>query len=238
MFSFFKPKAPPLLQTDMHLHLLPSLDDGSRSLEESMQMLEALERLGYRRLILTPHHSPICYGYEREVIIEHFEAFSHYLKHKKVKMALKLGAEYYMDEYFLKHLEQAPLLGVNGYILIETSRWMKPLFFNEVIFKLQAQGYRPILAHPERYRYLCEPKQFEALKQMGILLQIDLLSFEGYYGKEAQKKAHCLAKRGWIDFLGSDLHRPHQLPLLEKIPSRRYYRKIFELNRILNEELF
>ena len=122
------------------------------------------------------------------------------------------------------------------YILFETSYYDKPLTLESVIFKIESLGFIPILAHPERYRYLDE-KEYFFLKDKGVLFQCNINSFGGFYGKTAKKKFEYLAKNKMIDFLGSDAHSMKYLHSLEMVLRNRKFHKIVKENPIKNYSL-
>ena len=126
----------------------------------------------------------------------------------------------------------------NKYLLFETSYVSKPLQLEEMIFEIGAVGYTPIMAHPERYRYIKDPlKEYTRLKELGVLFQVNLNSLGGHYGKSAKHLADFLNKEGMIDFLGSDVHHLKQVKTLGHIFQSEDYSTVFENNTIRNHEL-
>ena len=126
----------------------------------------------------------------------------------------------------------------DGYILFETSYVAKPLQFEEMVFAIASAGYKPMLAHPERYRYINDSeKEYTRMKELGIFFQVNINSFGGHYGKDAQKKAAFLSKKGFISFLGSDIHHTKQVETLSIVKTTKEYSNIFKYNTILNHTL-
>ena len=160
-------------------------------------------------------------------------------KEAGIHLEIEAAAEYYLDEGFLKHLHSPDLLTIGGeYLLFETSYIAKPLQFDEILFEIISAGYKPLLAHPERYRYIHDlEKEYNALKKKGVYFQVNVNSFGGHYGKEAKRKANFLNKNGMIDFLGSDVHHIKQVQTLTKMKEKKVYATIFEYNTILNNTL-
>ncbi|HQQ96052.1 MAG TPA: capsular biosynthesis protein [Cyclobacteriaceae bacterium] len=233
MFSFFSRKsaAPsrPLV-TDMHSHLLPGVDDGAQTPEQSFAILDHLISLGYEKIITTPHIMSDYYGNTHESLTSAMHAFEPRLREAGYTIPFTCAAEYYLDEnlYSLVNNKQPLLTFGDRYLLFETNVISEPYQIKEFIFSLTTQGYKPVLAHPERYQYMTLEKA-EDLRDRGVLLQINLLSLTGFYGVPMQKLAERLIERSWVDLLGSDCHTLQQAQLLNKVQQSRSYRKALDL---------
>lgn len=191
--------------TDHHSHILPGVDDGIKTMDESLAILYLMETRGIRKVWLTPH------------VMEDIPNTTLLLKEKfeelqaayRGAMELNLAAEYMMDNLFEEHLEVDDLLllreGNKQYLLVETSCFNPPMNLQSILKHIQAKGYRPLLAHPERYLYM-ETSDYRALKHEGIAFQLNLPSLTGMYGAHAQKKAASLLKAGMYDLTGTDMH--------------------------------
>lgn len=204
--------------TDYHSHLLPGVDDGSESIEESIDILLHIESLGVRTVWLTPH------------IMEEVPSETAHLLNKFKELAavyhgginLRLAAEYMLDLLFEERLEKGDVLplGESGtHLLVETSCFCPPMDFYGLLNHIRQKGYCPVLAHPERYAYMDE-KDYIRLKGCGIKFQLNLPSIAGMYGKEVQQKALKLIEKGMYDVYGNDIHALH--PFLEIISRRSY----------------
>ena len=203
--------------TDWHSHILPGVDDGFQDMEESLGAIRYMEKLGVKNLWLTPH---IMEDYPNDILTLQ-------TKFEELKLAyegdikLHLGSENMLDTLFEERLETNDFLpiGEEGHhVLVETSYFNPPMNMMGLLRQLKQKGYYPVLAHPERYRYMDE-EEYAELKVEGVLFQANYLSLIGAYGATAQKKLEWLLKKGMIDMLGSDLHRLHVLEnLLEKSP--------------------
>jgi len=241
IFSYFKrkEKALPSLKVDMHSHLIPGIDDGPASIKESLEILKHLEQLGYQKVIITPHIMYEGYTNTQETILQGLVELREAVEKENINIHIDAAAEYYIDEGFDRLLDNDELLRISGkYILLETSYIAKPLNFEEVIFKLLSKGYFPILAHPERYRYIKNlDAEYHTLKKHGILFQVNINSFSGHYGKDAQKKALYLSKKGLIDFLGTDIHHLKHFHTLKEIIRTKTFYDIFKHNTIMNDNL-
>jgi tyrosine-protein phosphatase YwqE len=219
MFSIFKKKYPArpvdlsFLQTDMHSHLLPGIDDGATDLANSLELKKGLEDLGYRQFITTPHIMWDMYKNTADSI----GSTLRHLQQEPGQQNIRAGAEYFMDDHFDQLVDSnQPLLTLSGKkVLVEFSFVSPPLSLKEKLFNLQIKGYQPVLAHPERYAFYAANKTvYEELRTIGCLFQINLLSLAGYYGKPSLDLAHYLIGRKYVDFLGSDLHHTRHLECL------------------------
>lgn len=229
----------PALTTDLHSHLIPGIDDGSKSMEESMELLRGLEALGYQKVITTPHIMFDAYKNTPEIIREGLASLRSAAKAEGIEVEIEAAAEYYLDEGFYDHLHGQDVLSIQGkYLLFETSYVSKPLQLEEMIFEIGAAGYTPLMAHPERYRYIKDPHQeYGRLKELGVMFQVNVNSFGGHYGRSAKSLAEFLSKEGMIDFLGSDVHHQRHVETLSAVFCSDSYIAVFENNTIRNEEL-
>ncbi len=243
IFSFFKKreekKRGPLLKVDLHSHLIPGIDDGSKSMEESLSLLKGMEALGYEKVITTPHIMLDAYKNTPETIRNGLRSLREEATKEGIGIEIEAAAEYYLDDGFEDLLKKGDMLSIKGeYLLFETSYFAKPLQLEEMIFSISAAGYIPLMAHPERYRYVKDPlKEYKRFKELGVLFQVNLNSFGGHYGKDAKYKANFLRKEGMIDFLGSDVHHSRQVDTLSDVFVSEAYRDIFNHNTILNDTL-
>lgn len=245
-----EPAAPALagalaaLGADMHSHLLPGLDDGAATLDDSLALLRELRRLGFRRLVMTPHIMGDFYKNTPESIRAALTVLREAAAAQGLDdVVMECAAEYYLDE-FLGHkladgTEMLTFGGAQRYLLFETSYMNEPLNLFETIFEMQAQGYRPVLAHPERYNYFYgRLAEIEKLRRNhGVLLQINLNSLAGYYSPAAQKLAEQLIDAQLVDFVGTDTHHlRHTATLGRKTAVLPYFRKLMDLP-LLNQTL-
>ncbi len=240
MFSFFfghRHPSPNALPADMHSHLLPGVDDGVKTNDEAFAVIDRLMEMGYQKIITTPHIMTDYYGNTSESISNAFQQFLPALKENGYSIPFHCAAEYYLDErlYELAAGKEKLLTFGDRYLLFETNAISEPLQLKEFIFSLTSQGYRPVLAHPERYQYMTLEKA-EDLRNRGVLLQLNLLSLTGYYGPPMQKLAEKLIDRGWVDMLGTDCHNLEQIPFVTKAQNTRAYRKALNLP-LLNHSL-
>jgi len=227
------------LSVDLHSHLIPGIDDGAESFEDSLQLLKAFVALGYKKVITTPHIHP-NYQNTEEKVLERSEQLQNLIAENKIEIDLNVAAEYFVDEDLIDRVKGGDKLLSFGdnYLLIECSFINKPLSFSSDLFTLKSLGYRPLLAHPERYRFLeGSISWLEELKESDILFQVTLGSLVGYYGEEARKVALVLMKKGMVDFLASDLHKMSQVPYLKKGLELRKVHQYCNSGRVLNDSL-
>ncbi len=244
ILSFFRKKKKenqrgPKLRVDLHSHLIPGIDDGSQSVEESLALLQGLEALGYEKLIMTPHIMSDSYPNSAKTILNGLEILKKEAQNNGISLALDAGAEYYLDECFFDEMQKDDIMAVGGrYVLFESSYISKPLQIEEMIFAIGEAGYEPMMAHPERYRYIKNPeKEYRRFKELGVHFQVNINSFGGHYGKQAEGLANFLNEAGMIDFLGSDVHHRKQVDTLSELFYSDVYHNVFENNTIKNDTL-
>lgn len=198
--------------TDWHCHLLPGVDDGVQTMEESLQILSLYEQLGVKEVWLTPHimeDIPNTTEHLRERFSELQAAYSS-------PITLHLAAENMLDNLFEERLEKNDLLplGSDGrHLLVETSCFNPPMGLSNILQRIKAKGYHPVLAHPERYVYMGEP-DYRQLKDMGVKFQLNIPSMAGMYGGRIREKALRLLSDKAIDYTGTDIH---QYDMLQKL---------------------
>lgn len=189
---------------DWHSHILPGVDDGVQTMDEALKILEEYERLGIKEVWLTPHimeDMPNTTAHLRERFAELQAAYSGPLN-------LHLAAENMLDNLFEERLNKNDLLPIGNdgkHLLVETSYFNPPMGLQNILLRIKAKGYYPILAHPERYIYM-EKKDYQQLKKMGVKFQLNLFSLVAAYGTGIRKKADWLMKNGFYDLAGSDIH--------------------------------
>jgi protein-tyrosine phosphatase len=194
---------------DIHSHLLPGIDDGSKDNGDSMALVNKLKEYGFTQFITTPHVLTGVYNNTREGIISAEAATQQFLSGQGITNPFKAAAEYLMDDTFLNLIKSGqPLLTLkDDYVLVEMSYLNPPMQLYDCIYEMQLAGYKPVLAHPERYMfYHLKPEEYTKLKRAGCLFQLNLLSVTGYYGKPVLEIAQKLLNENMIDFTGSDTH--------------------------------
>jgi protein-tyrosine phosphatase len=219
------------LEADMHAHWLPGLDDGAPDLAHSLDLLQRLADLGYRRLWATPHVMADLYPNRSEVILEKLVLVRTAAKEAGLDLQLETAAEYLLDEGFGEKIAAGDLLTLPGnQVLVEMSFVSPPPQLDTYIFQLQTKGYRVIIAHPERYMFYHQDQAvYHRLREKGCALQLNLLSLTGYYGKAVREVGLRLLKEGLVDYLGTDMHhRRHAAELALLLTDR-------SLNKLLHK---
>ena len=188
---------------DSHSHILFGVDDGIKTLEESLAVLKYEESLGVKELWCTPHIMEDMAN-TSEKLKERFEQLQ---QAYQGPIKLMLAAEYMLDTIFEQRLSDRDLLTMDDdTVLVETSTLTPPVGLYETFREIQSAGYRPLFAHPERYRYLNEAS-YERLRKLGIHFQLNLASLVGFYGETVMRKAEWLLEQGYYSAVGSDCHR-------------------------------
>ena len=195
---------------DLHSHLLPGIDDGSKSFEESIKILKKASIEGVTDIVLTPHYiEDTKYNCNNKNKKELFEELKEKIRNENININLYLGNEAYISENYIDLIKQHEIMTINNtrYLLLEFP--LGNMFRNtkEILYELIVAGCIPILAHPERYKiFQRHPDYIEEYLRMGVLLQGNYKSLFGKYGSDAKKTLKYFLKRGWITFLGSDTH--------------------------------
>lgn len=245
MFNFFRRKYTPrpifeALGTDMHCHLVPQVDDGSKCFEESVECLKTLKAVGFNKVYITPHFQHPRFDNDEEDIRRRYQE----MKLRAVEAAVDIemagvAGEYRIDSGFKNRLENPRFLQVAGkYVLVEFSLHQQMMGCDEMIFDLQMKGYDIILAHPERYPYLnVLGSRMEQLKNQGVFFQINALSLGGFYGEEPKRRAYQMLERGWVEFMGTDTHNTMYAQALIDLSNDRKVEKILNKYEFLNKTL-
>ena len=243
--SIFKKKYEPrpifaALGTDMHCHLVPKVDDGSKCVEESLDCLKTLKDVGYSKVIITPHFQYPRFPNDEDDIRKRYTELKRQVDESGIGIELTgVGGEYRIDSGFSKRLENPRFLQVGGkYVLVELSLHQQMMGCDEMIFDMQMKGYEVILAHPERYPYLnVSGSRMEQMKNQGVFFQINALSLGGFYGEEAKRKAYEMLEAGWVEFMGTDTHNTMYAQALIELSNDRKVEKVLEKYQFLNNTL-
>ena len=215
MLSFLKskPKLSDLIPSgyvDIHSHILPGIDDGAKTLEDTEFLLEEMKQLGFTKVITTPHTMSTVWENTPETIQN---ASIKVKSELSLPFEIQAASEYLLDESVITKAKNKELLTVKGnFVLVELSYLNAPIQLYDFLYQLQLSGYHVVLAHPERYSYIhSNKKEYQKLKKAGCLFQLNLLSTVGYYGKDAADIANYLLKKEMYDFTGSDIHHRNHI---------------------------
>ena len=239
MINLFKRKKEDVklfYHTDVHCHILPGVDHGSQNVEQSLAMLEAEKSMGIDRVICTSHVTAETFENTPESLTAAYEVLKKAVDEAGLDIEIHASAEYRIDEYWNKEYAAGHILG--NYLLLENSFHQELLELDEMLFDLQVKGYKPILAHPERYSYYSRRRQrYEKLHSMGVKFQINILSLTGYFGAGARDNVLWLIKNKMVDMLGSDMHNLDHAQIIKDYLRTKDWHKQSELikERILND---
>ena len=245
MFSFFKRDRTALTTifpenfVDIHLDILPGIDDGAKTLDESVDLIKRLRSYGIKNFVTTPHIMQDIWENTPEIIQPKLNELSTHLKSIGITdVTIRAAAEYMLDGKFNTLLKQERLLTLkDNFLLVEMSYLSPPVNLYETIFDIQIAGYKPILAHPERYRFLHNNfEEYRKLKNAGCYFQLNLLSLSNYYGTDVHQMAIKLIKEKLIDFAGSDTHHQRHLSFLDKIDKKSILKLITPI--LLNNSIY
>ena len=233
LFNFFKSSAsnaaPELFyKTDIHCHIMPGVDHGAATTEDSLQLIESQQGWGIEQIILTSHVTESTFENNPETLADGFERLTKAVAEAGNPIKLAYSAEYRIDSLFMEQLENNRIVPMpDNYLLVENSFIQEPIGLDRLLFDLKVKGFKTIMAHPERFPYYHESlRRYEVLHDAGNLFQINLLSLAGYFGKETKKVAEWMVKNGMVDFLGSDIHHMRHVNAINKYLKSSDYRKL------------
>lgn len=227
--------------TDIHSHVCPGIDDGARSPEMSVQLVRGMEELGFTRMIATPHVTDESFPNTPLTIAEAYLSLCEQCKKADLKMQFSCSAEYRIDDLLFDMLKEGSVRPIpGGYLLVENSWFQEPFNLEGFFFDLRNEhALKPIMAHPERYRYYQRNRErLQLLHSRGALIQINILSLAGHYGKAEKQTAEWLLAHDMVSFIGSDLHRTAHLDAIRNYLCSRDYRKLeAKAHLILNDSI-
>ncbi|MCS6934209.1 MAG: hypothetical protein NZM35_03535 [Chitinophagales bacterium] len=229
-----------MMVADIHSHLIPGIDDGSPDLDTTLQMLRELEAIGLKKIYTSPHVVSDSYNNSTDTILAGCELVQNAILREKINLEFYAIAEYYLDETLTEKIKRKDLLTFGkNYVLVELSYQQKQNIANELFYQLQVAGYRVVLAHPERYPYYYENNfdSYHSLKDRSIYFQINIASLTGRYGRDARYTAERMIDEKMVDFVGTDLHRLNQIPVLHEALRSKYMSRILSYDKLLNKTL-
>lgn len=223
MFTLFKSKPTlkeliPDNHVDIHSHLLPGIDDGAKTFEDSLRLTQALKSFGISQFITTPHIIQHVWENTHEQIIANKNSTVEKLHKNNITIPFQAAAEYLMDDQFVRLFQSNDLLTLkDNHVLVEMSYINAPIQLYSILFDLRVAGYTPVLAHPERYLFYHKNfNEYEKLKKAGCLFQLNLLAVVGYYGENVTKIAEQLLQKGMYNFVGSDVHHDNHIAAFDQ----------------------
>lgn len=204
---------------DIHSHLLYGIDDGAQTPEDTLYLISGLQKLGIKQFVTTPHIIQYVWENTTKTINNRHEDVQKLLAENESIVPIKAAAEYLMDEHFVELFQTNQLLTLkDNYVLVEMSYINAPIQLYNILFDLQVAGYKPLLAHPERYQFLHNNyNEYTKLKKAGCEFQLNLLSLVGYYGEGVFETAKKLLKDGFITYTGTDTHHKKHLQAYDNL---------------------
>ena len=241
LFSRRRERQPLFFTTDVHCHVIPGVDHGSPDVSMSLELLERMSSWGIRRIVGTPHVTESVFVNDSGTLSPAAAMLRKAVARKEIPVAIAQSAEYRIDELFKEQVEEGRLCPFPGkFLLVENSFMQEPWELDSILFDLKVKGFKPILAHPERYLYYhSRPERYRDLHNAGTLFQVNLLSLAGYHGKAEKRMAERLIADDMVDFIGTDLHHHRHADSIEEYLASKEYRKYSEIlsNRVLNDSL-
>ena len=203
---------------DLHCHYLPGIDDGAPTVADGVAMLEGLNALGFTHVVATPHMRPGMFDNEKQGLTAAFDAFLPQLVGRDIPQ-LSLSSEHYFDERVYTRLLNGEALPYPGgrAALLEFYEIDFPPVSEHRLFDLRRRQILPVIAHPERYRRFWDhPEALERLVDQGVATLLDCMALTGKYGRRPQRAAEDLLERELYQAACTDLHRPADLPVVQK----------------------
>lgn len=246
LFSFLSSKSQPVrlpFKTDIHCHVLPGVDDGSPDIATSVALVERQRSWGIESVIATPHITESTFPNTPDILDPALDELKTALADKGIDISLSRASENRIDDFFRDQLAKGLISAhPDNYLLVENSFIQEPWQLDQFLFDLKIKGYKPILAHPERYHYYFDehPERYDSLHRSGTLFQINVLSLAGAYSKTEKRTAEKLIEKGYVDFLGTDLHNFRHADAIDAYLCTKDARRHFAAleGRLLNDRVF
>lgn len=246
LLNFFSKNNTPAklpFKTDIHCHIIPGVDDGSPDSATSSELVERMRAWGIEKIIATPHVTESTFENTPDILDPALDELLTELNKRNIRIPITLSSENRIDDYFREQLATGQITPFpNNYILVENSFIQEPWQLDQFLFDLKVKGYKPILAHPERFVYYYDehPQRYDELHHAGTLFQINVLSLAGAYSKKEKRAAERLIEKGYVDFLGTDLHNHRHADAIDAYLRTKDARNHFSAleNRLLNDKVF
>lgn len=238
-----EPKLDPVnlsvFKSDIHSHLIPGIDDGSPNMEISIKMVKKFVELGYEKIVTTPHVMCDYYQNTPDKILKGLDQLREELQKQNINVDISAAAEYNLDDGLQALIDKKEILTFgDNHVLFELPFMQEPRNLQEIIFNFQMAGYKPILAHPERYTFWYDSfERYDELKSRGVLLQMNLLSLTNHYSPQTRKIAEKMVDANLVDAVGTDCHRIEHLMLLEDNLNLKHIHKLANQEKLFNKTL-
>lgn len=225
--------------SDIHSHLIPGIDDGSPNMETSVKLVKKFVALGYKKVVTTPHIMCDYYNNTPDKILKGLDELREELFRQNITVDISAAAEYNLDDGLQTLIDKKDILTFgDNHVLFELPFMQEPRNLQEIIFNFQMAGYKPILAHPERYTFWYDEfEKYDELKSRGVLLQMNLLSLTNHYSPQTRKVAEKMVDANLVDAVGTDCHRIEHLMMLEDHLNLKHIHKLANQEKLLNKTL-
>jgi tyrosine-protein phosphatase YwqE len=228
------------LHIDLHSHLIPGIDDGAKTIEDSIALIRGLRNLGFKKIITSPHIMSGGYNNTPEIILKGRDIVREAIRENNIDVEFDAWAEYYLDETIMPKIEKKELLTMGDkYVLVELSYLIKSHNATTYFYSMITNGYKIVLAHPERYPYYHGDAfgEYHNLKDQGIFFQLNIASLTGTYGQSARQTAERMIDENMIDFVATDLHNERHLNYIRDAVKLPYLEKIINYPKLMNKVL-
>lgn len=224
---------------DLHLHIIPGIDDGARTMEASVEILTGLQSLGFDTFVATPHLDDHRFTYGRQAVFEGFKRLQEGVEAAALSVDVRLGAEYTYGPRFYRavHDDHAVTLAGSRYVLVELPEPALPANMPDILFNIGTKGYYPVLAHPERCKpFHNSPEALERLAAGRALVQVSFRSLAGTFGRSIKKTAWRLIEEGIADLTATDCHHPREVTKIVEPVINELCRRLPEerINRLMS----
>ncbi len=228
-----------VLGVDVHSHLIPGIDDGAKTIEDSLNLLAEFQELGYKKVITTPHVMSDYYKNTPEIILKGLADVRAAKAKRGLTIEIDAAAEYNLDADFEPLIDADNLLAFgDNYVLFELPFIAEPHMLNSIIWKLQEKNYKPVLAHVERYAYWHQDwEKIAGLKDRGVFIQLNINSLTGHYGPEVKRIGEKLVDNNMVDLLGSDCHNLNHMGLTQRARTKSHLHKVLSSEKLINKKL-
>jgi protein-tyrosine phosphatase len=228
-----------VLGVDVHSHFIPRVDDGSQSSKETIELLESMVKFGYKKVITTPHVMMDYYKNTPHIILEGLDKLREKVAKAGLDIEIEAAAEYYCDDFFTEFIKKKELLTFgDNYVLFELPFTAEPRMMKDCIFDMQMAGYKPVIAHPERYSFWYDDfDKFLDIRDRGVLLQLNINSLSGQYPADTKKMAEKLVANNMISFLGSDCHNINHIGMMHSAIKEEAIHNVLASGNLLNNTL-
>lgn len=226
------------LGIDLHSHLIPGIDDGAKTMEDSIMLIKGLRQLGFKKIITSPHIMSGGYNNTPDIILGGRDKVREQIKAQGIDVEFDAWAEYYLDETIMPKIEAKSLLTMgDNYVLVELSYLMKSFSTTSYFYSLITNGYKVVLAHPERYPYYHSEDldEYKMLKDHGVFFQVNIASLTGTYGQGARNMAEKMIDNNMVDFIATDLHNTRHLGYINASVKLPYMEKIINYDKLMNK---